>query len=103
MTRPRDARFGLRSLAVVLACLLATSRGPRTPPLTATVPGLSKAERTARLEEAGGYKQESLKLANSGKLEEAVVATRKRLAIEREVLGEAPWQVVSVLGFCATG
>ena len=79
-------------------------RGPRTPPPPATVPGLSEVERTARLEEAGRYKQESLKLANSGKLEEAVVATRKRLAIEREVLGELHEQARQRPGiWCATG
>jgi tetratricopeptide (TPR) repeat protein len=87
----------------VLLCDLGVTSvcGQDPPSPSSSTPAFSEAERARRLAEAKRYKDESLKLANSGKLDEAVAATERKLAIERAVLGAGHGEVVSSLDFLA--
>ncbi len=78
-----------------------SARGPRWPraslPDRCPHPKLSEAERARRLQERDRYEQEAAKLYRAGKLEETIAAFEKKLAIEREVLGELHEDVVDSL------
>jgi CHAT domain-containing protein/Tfp pilus assembly protein PilF len=62
---------------------------------------LSEAEKARRLAERDRYYQEAARLAQAGKLDEAVTAYEKKLAIEREVLGEFHEDVIGSLVYLA--
>ena len=58
-------------------------------------------ERKRRLAEADQLHDAALKLANGGKRAEAIAMLKKRLAIQREVLGEASEDIPQTLGVLA--
>jgi tetratricopeptide (TPR) repeat protein len=100
-----DIRSGLRCRAVasglaVLACLIATPGRAQDPsPAPATAKRLTEAERARRLAQFEQYKEEALKFANSGRLDDAVATARSMVAIQREVRGELHEEVVIALQF----
>ena len=87
---------------VALACLVATTGRAQRPAFEpAPAATLSEAERARRLAEAERYEQEAVTLLQAGKLDEAVEALGKKLALQREVLGGLHEDVVSSLGILA--
>jgi tetratricopeptide (TPR) repeat protein len=62
---------------------------------------LSEAEKTRRLAELRQHRSEALRLANSGRRDDAIKEAEAALAIEREVLGELHEDVVVRLEFLA--
>jgi CHAT domain-containing protein/Tfp pilus assembly protein PilF len=67
---------------------MSTARAQRQPPGPVPAPRLSEAERARQLEERNRIRAEVIKLAQAGKLEEAVAVAMKELAVTREVQGE---------------
>ena len=74
-----------------------TREGQGQPPGPVSAPRLSEAERARQLEERDRIRAEAIKLAQAGKLDEAVAAAVKELAVTREVLGELHEDVVGSL------
>ncbi len=60
---------------------------------------LTVAQQDRRLQERDGHRKEALRLANSGRLDDAVREAEAALAIERERLGELSEDVAQALGF----
>ncbi len=99
---PRILRVPLATALVISAVLGAGDRvGPGSTSGPVPASKLSEAERARQLAERDGTEQEVIKLARPAKLEEAVTAAVKELAIEREVLGELHEDVVGSLEFLA--
>ena len=71
--------------------------GPRPTPGPVLPPGLSEAERARQIQERDQIRAEMVKLAQAGKLDEAVAASVKELAATREVRGELHEDVVASL------
>jgi hypothetical protein len=61
----------------------------------------SEAERTRRLQERAQHRNEAVRLANSGRLDDAVREAKAAMAIDRETLGELSEGVAESLGFLA--
>src|SRR4051812_19915110 len=101
--------FGLGVVLLLLATAfwvasgvgLTTPRGQEASSPPPSSPKLPEAERARRLAEAERHKEEALRLAKTGELDEAVTAIGKGLAVEREVLGELHEEVVISLNFLA--
>jgi tetratricopeptide (TPR) repeat protein len=82
-----------------LGSAAAWSQNP--PPGPAPASKLSEVEKARRLAEGDRYAREAIRLAQAGKIAEAIAAFEKNLAIEREVLGELHEDVVGALQFLA--
>jgi CHAT domain-containing protein/Tfp pilus assembly protein PilF len=75
----------------------ATARAQTQSPAPAPAATFSEAERARRLQERDRYFEEANRLAKAGKRDEAAAAFDKKLAIEREVLGDLHEEVVKSL------
>jgi tetratricopeptide (TPR) repeat protein len=81
------------SIAAVLGASTAWAQGQ--PPAQVSAPKLSDAERARRLRARDLMRAEATRLAQAGKLEDAVAMAVKELAITRELLGELHEDVVA--------
>jgi tetratricopeptide (TPR) repeat protein len=87
---------------VISADLGLATAWPQNPsPGPARAPRCSEAETARRLVERDRFKQEATRMAQAGKFDETVAAVEKKLAIEREVLGEVHEDVVDSLEYLA--
>ncbi len=101
----RSRSFGHRILRTRLAVILISSlafgaamaRAQSQPPDTVPGPKLSQAERTRQLQERDRLRAQVVKLAQAGKVDEALVTAVKELAATREVRGELHADVISSL------
>jgi tetratricopeptide (TPR) repeat protein len=99
---PPILRVPLAIVLVISAVLGAsTAWAQGQPPGSVPAPKLSEAERAQQLQERDQIKAELMRLAQAGKLDEAVAAAEKELAVSREVRGELHEDVVGSLGFLA--
>ncbi len=94
---PRISRVALVTALMVSAVPgAASARGQGQTSEPAPKSKLSDAERVRKLAERDRYWQEANRLYQAGKLEDAVSALMRELAIDREVLGGMHEQVVSL-------
>src|SRR5271170_1544410 len=92
---PRILRVPFVTALVVLAVLAAaTAWAHGQPPVPVPAPRLSETERARRIQERDQIRAELEKLAQAGKLDEAVALSAKELAATREVQGELHEDVV---------
>jgi hypothetical protein len=82
-------------VSLVFSATTASAQGQ--PSSSVSAPKLSDSERARKLTERDQIRAEVIKLANAGKLEEAVAASIKELAATREALGELHDDVVASL------
>src|SRR5262245_14338483 len=91
----------MTGLVITVGLGAATARPQSRSPGPAPTSKLSRSERTRRLAERDRYRAEVIKLAQSGKLDEAAAEAVKELAVTREMLGEFHEDVVSSLDVLA--
>jgi tetratricopeptide (TPR) repeat protein len=94
-------RLWLFGLAVGIAPGGSTAAAQVPPKEGAPAAKLAGAERARRLQERGRHRNEAVRLANSGRLDEAVHEVEAALAIEREILGELSEGAAGSLAFLA--
>ena len=103
MNQARTCQIGISFLHIVTGLVISAGLGVSTTwPQEAALgpaapPKLSEAERARRLEERDRLRSEAMKLANAGKLDEAVAAVLKELAVSRGVRGGLHDDVVTSL------
>ena len=90
--------LAVAGLMAVLALDASRARAQRSDQSSAPAPQLSEVERGRRLQERDQFQQTAVKLADAGRLDEAVAAIERGLAIERTVLGSMHEDVVVSLG-----
>ncbi len=95
---PRILRVPFATVLLISAVLGAsTAWAEGQPPGPVPAPRLSEPERIRKLAERDRYQQEAIRHAQANKVEESITAFGKKLAIEREVLGELHEDVVGSL------
>ena len=99
---PRILRVPFVTVLVISAALGASTAWAQGQPSgRVAAPRLSKAERARRIQKRDQIRAEKFKLANAGKLDEAVTATMQELAVTRSVLGGLHEDLVDSLKFLA--
>jgi tetratricopeptide (TPR) repeat protein len=89
----------LVSLALAFGAVEICAVAQQTAPPGRATAQLSKAERDLRLQERNRHRATAVRLANSGKLDDAVREAEAALAIEREQSGKLNEDVAESLGF----
>ncbi len=95
---PQILRVALSTAVVTLTVAGAvTAWAQGQPPGAVPASKLSEDEKARRLAERDRYKQEAIRLSQAENIEETTAAFEKKLAIEREVLGNLHEDVVGSL------